>query len=199
MTRQESLAWALIMASVFSCLETAALAQPTAEGRNASKLATVSASGSRVTWKLAVVPAQPLVESGSFSIVQGAVVVAGEVERESKRPGGLALQQLQRSDDFIVAARGLQAVMQLQPVRYEYRRDNALQLPSGAEHVGFAAEAVQQIIPEAVSRTGSGYLQIDNDPILWAMLNAIEEQQAQIAQLQEEVRQLRTASRRGQK
>jgi len=94
---------------------------------------------------------------------------------------------------------GLRAVMQLQPLRYEYRRDNALKLPSDSEHVGFEAQAVQRIIPEAVTRNGNGYLQIDNDPILWAMLNAIKEQQAQIQQLQEEVRQLRTASRSDRK
>ncbi len=91
---------------------------------------------------------------------------------------------------------GLRAVMQLQPLRYEYRRDNALKLPSDSEHVGFEAQAVQKIIPEAVTRNGNGYLQIDNDPILWTMLNAIKEQQAQIQQLQEEVRQLRAVSRR---
>jgi hypothetical protein len=94
---------------------------------------------------------------------------------------------------------GLRAVMQLQPLRYEYRRDNALKLPSDSEHVGFEAQAVQKIIPEAVTRNGNGYLQIDNDPILWTMLNAIKEQQAQIQQLQEEVRQLRTVSRRENK
>jgi hypothetical protein len=94
---------------------------------------------------------------------------------------------------------GLSAVMQLQPLRYEYRRDNALKLPSDSEHVGFEAQAVQKIIPEAVTRNGNGYLQIDNDPILWTMLNAIKEQQAQIQQLQEEVRQLRAASRRDNK
>jgi hypothetical protein len=94
---------------------------------------------------------------------------------------------------------GLSALMQLQPVRYAYRRDNALQLPSDSEHVGFEAQAVRKIIPEAVTRNGNGYLQIDNDPILWTMLNAIKEQQAQIERLQEEVRQLRAVSRRDQK
>jgi hypothetical protein len=91
---------------------------------------------------------------------------------------------------------GLSAVLQLQPLRYEYRRDNALKLPSDSEQVGFEAQAVQKIIPEAVTRNGNGYLQINNDPILWTMLNAIKEQQAQIQQLQEEVRQLRAVSRR---
>ena len=79
--------------------------------------------------------------------------------------------------------------------RYEYRRQ-CVEASSDSEHVGFEAQAVQKIIPEAVTRNGNGYLQIDNDPILWTMLNAIKEQQAQIQQLQEEVRQLRAVSRR---
>ncbi|MEO8435910.1 MAG: tail fiber domain-containing protein [Pyrinomonadaceae bacterium] len=88
---------------------------------------------------------------------------------------------------------GLKAVMQLQPIRYEYRPGNVLGLKAEEEYVGFGAQAVQKVIPEAVTRNQNGYLQINNDPILWTMLNAIKEQQAQIQQLQEEVRQLRAA------
>lgn len=90
---------------------------------------------------------------------------------------------------------GLKAVMQLQPVRYEYRRDNALKLNSPGEHVGFEAQAVQKIIPEAVTKNSEGYLMVNNDPILWTMLNAIKEQQQEIVELKKEVRRLRAASR----
>jgi hypothetical protein len=91
---------------------------------------------------------------------------------------------------------GLKAVMQLQPLRYEYRQDNALRINSRGEHVGFSAQAVQKIVPEAVSENDNGYLQVNNDPILWTMLNAIKEQQKEIEQLKGEIRQLRAASRR---
>ncbi|HWS99585.1 MAG TPA: tail fiber domain-containing protein [Pyrinomonadaceae bacterium] len=87
---------------------------------------------------------------------------------------------------------GLKAVMQLQPLRYEYKSDNALSLKSDGEHVGFGAQAVQKIIPEAVTKTDTGYLQINNDPILWAMLNAIKEQQKEIEQLKAQVQQLQS-------
>jgi hypothetical protein len=80
---------------------------------------------------------------------------------------------------------GLKAVMQLQPLRYEYKRDNALKLKSEGEHIGFSAQAVQKIIPEAVSKNDKGYLLVNNDPILWTMLNAIKEQQAEIDHQQE--------------
>jgi hypothetical protein len=91
---------------------------------------------------------------------------------------------------------GLKAVMQLQPLRYEYKRDNALGLKSEGEHIGFGAHAVQQIIPEAVTTTSTGYLQVNNDPIIWTMLNAIKEQQKEIEQLKGEVQKLRSRSHR---
>ena len=92
--------------------------------------------------------------------------------------------------------RGLQAAMRLQPVRYEYKPDNALGLTSGTENIGFGAQQLQQIIPEAVTRNANGYLQVNNDPIIFTMLNAIKEQQQEILNLKKEIRQLRAASRR---
>jgi hypothetical protein len=91
---------------------------------------------------------------------------------------------------------GLKAVMQLQPIRYEYKRNNALGINSEGEHIGFGAQAIQNVIPEAVTKSQSGYLMVNSDPILWTMLNAIKEQQKEIEQLKGEIRQLRTASRR---
>ena len=80
---------------------------------------------------------------------------------------------------------GLKALLQLQPIRFQYRRDNALNLPSGNDEVGFSAQEVEKVLPEAVSRNKDGYLQLHSDPILWTMLNAIKEQQAQIATLKQ--------------
>jgi len=91
---------------------------------------------------------------------------------------------------------GLKAVMQLQPLRYEYRADNPLGITPNGEHIGFAAQAVQKVIPEAVTANSSGYLMLNSDPILWTMLNAIKEQQKEIEQLKAEVRRLRTSPRR---
>lgn len=91
---------------------------------------------------------------------------------------------------------GLKAVMQLQPVRFEYLPKNPLGLNGKGEYVGFGAQSLQKVIPEAVSETSSGYLMVNNDPIIWTMLNAIKEQQQEIVNLKKEVRQLRRTSRR---
>ncbi len=89
---------------------------------------------------------------------------------------------------------GLKAIMQLQPIRFEYKRENALGLKSEGEQIGFAAQAIQNVIPEAVVKTPGNYLMINSDPILWTMLNAIKEQQKQIEELKAEIQQLKTAS-----
>lgn len=91
---------------------------------------------------------------------------------------------------------GLKAVMRLQPLRYEYKPDNAMGIKSEGEHIGFAAQAVQQVIPEAVTTNSSGYLMVNSDPIIWTMLNAIKEQQKEISELKREVRRLRASTRR---
>ena len=116
------------------------------------------------------------------------------VNGEADKPGGGSWATF--SDERLKNIKGrftpgLNAVMQLQPLRYEYKPDNALGLRSSGEHIGFGAQAVQKIIPEAVSKNDQGYLLVNNDPILWAMLNAIKEQQQTIEKLQQENNKLK--------
>ncbi len=79
---------------------------------------------------------------------------------------------------------GLSQILKLNPVRYRYRQENPLGIRDGEEHVGLVAQEVQKVIPEAVSANSQGYLLVNNDPIVWSMLNAIKQQQQQIQQQQ---------------
>jgi hypothetical protein len=91
---------------------------------------------------------------------------------------------------------GLKAVMRLQPLRYEYKKENLAGVKSDGEHIGFSAQAVEKVIPEAVTKSENGIRLVNNDPIIFAMLNAIKEQQATIAKLAKQVRQLQRANLR---
>jgi hypothetical protein len=91
---------------------------------------------------------------------------------------------------------GLKAVMKLQPLRYEYKKDNMAGVKSDGEHIGFSAQEVEKIIPEAVTKTEQGIRLVNNDPIILAMLNAIKEQQATIEKLSKQVRRLQRANSR---
>jgi len=78
---------------------------------------------------------------------------------------------------------GLNEVLKLQPIRYRYKKDNPLHLPNESEHIGFSAQEVQKIIPGAISENSQGYLMLNSDPILWAMLNAIKELTAKVSEM----------------
>jgi endosialidase-like protein len=137
--------------------------------------------------------------NGNVGIGTTAPTALLSVNGTANKPGGGSWDVF--SDERLKSIKGgfntgLRAVMQLQPIRYEYRRDNALGLKSEGEHIGFGAQGLQKVIPEAVTRNQNGYLMVNNDPILWTMLNAIKEQQKEIEQLKGEIRQLRTGSRR---
>jgi Chaperone of endosialidase len=137
--------------------------------------------------------------SGQVGIGTTAPTDLLSVNGNASKPGGGSWSNF--SDERLKTVKGrfntgLNAVMRLQPIRYEYKPNNALGLKSNGEHVGFGAQAVKEIIPEAVSSTDNGYLMVNNDPIIWTMLNAIKEQQKEIEQLKTEIRRLRANSRR---
>lgn len=137
--------------------------------------------------------------TGRVGIATAAPTETLSVNGTASKPGGGSWAVF--SDERLKIVKGnfssgLKAVMALQPLRYEYKPNNALDIRSPGEHVGFVAQEVKKVIPEAVVASENGYLTVNNDPILWTMLNAIKEQQQQIVELKREVRQLRAASRR---
>jgi hypothetical protein len=86
---------------------------------------------------------------------------------------------------------GLSQILRINPIRYRYKADNALGIRDTDEHIGVVAQDVQRVIPEAVTENSKGYLLVNNDPIIWSMLNAIKEQQGEIRALKSELRATR--------
>jgi hypothetical protein len=76
-------------------------------------------------------------------------------------------------------------------VRYHYKEGNARKLPTTEVGYGFVAQELQAVFPEAVKQNEDGYLSIDMHPVLVSYVNAIQEQQAQISKLQEELNALK--------
>lgn len=83
---------------------------------------------------------------------------------------------------------GLRQVLRVNPIRYRYKEQNEMGIHDREEHIGLVAQEVQKLIPEAVTENSKGYLLVNNDPIIWAMLNAIKEQQQQIQQQRRQIR-----------
>lgn len=70
---------------------------------------------------------------------------------------------------------GLSEILKLNTVRFRYKDIPEMSLDSKDEHIGFIAQEVQEVIPEAVSLREDGYLELNVDPIHWASINAIQE------------------------
>jgi hypothetical protein len=90
---------------------------------------------------------------------------------------------------------GLSQVMKIHPVHYRYKAGNAMGIRDTDEHIGVVAQDVQRVIPEAVTENSKGYLLVNNDPIIWTMLNAIKEQQREIEKQQSLLRTQSAAMR----
>ena len=90
-------------------------------------------------------------------------------------------------------SRGLEAVVRLNPVVYRYKKDNPLNLPSEREYIGLIAQEVEKVIPEAVEKDKGEYLHLNNDPIIWSMLNAIKELNKENVALKRELHQTTAA------
>jgi hypothetical protein len=86
----------------------------------------------------------------------------------------------------------LQKILLLQGRRFDWRRN-------GAEDLGFIAQEVQTIFPEAVKMTDSGYLAVKYDVLTAPLLEAVKQQErsialqrAEIADLQDRLSKLST-------
>lgn len=113
----------------------------------------------------------------------------------NKQPGGgswLATSDIRLKDVHSKFDKGLKELLSLEPIKYNYKKDNPEDLPSDKEYVGLSAQEVQTVIPEAVSTDNKGYLQISNDPIIWTMLNAIKELAGKDEALKQENNELKS-------
>lgn len=91
--------------------------------------------------------------------------------------------------------KGLDEIVELHPVEFRYKVDNPKRLPSDEDYVGFIAQEVQKIFPEAVSEDGTGYLDFNMHSINVAVINAIQELKSEkdneVAELRNEVAELK--------
>ena len=88
--------------------------------------------------------------------------------------------------------KGLKEIISLQPIKYTYKKGNACKLPSDQNYVGFVAQDVQKIFPEAVSTGKDGYLTLDENSINVALVNAVKELKAENDRLKTENENFKT-------
>ena len=92
---------------------------------------------------------------------------------------------LRYKTDIAPFSSGLDLVARLRPIAFTWKE-------GGARDLGLGAEEVAAIEPLLVTRNASGQVEgVKYDRVAVVLLNAVKEQQAQIARLGDEVRALR--------
>lgn len=71
--------------------------------------------------------------------------------------------------------KGLNDIIKLRPVTFRYKDGNSLGLDCENEQVGFIAQEVQEIFPEAVNEAAEGYLDFNMHSVNVALVNAVRE------------------------
>ncbi len=102
-------------------------------------------------------------------------------------------ERLKRDIQPLDAPTELQRLLQLRPVSYFWRDERLNEAMQGKPQFGFIAQELQSVFPELVLE-GSDQdemLSVNYQALFPLLVNAIQVQQAEIRQLQEELRQLR--------
>jgi hypothetical protein len=89
---------------------------------------------------------------------------------------------------------GLNTILKIRPVTYNY--NGKLGYPTDKEFVGVIAQEMQNIAPYTINalnhnREGENYLALDPSSLTYLLVNAVQEQQYQIASQQEEIETLK--------
>ena len=88
----------------------------------------------------------------------------------------------------------IEKIQQLRGVEYQW---NDLQntYPSGSLDSGIIAQDVQKVLPQLVKETNKGYLGVRHDRLVGLLVESIKEQQEQINELNQEVKELKMKNR----
>lgn len=81
---------------------------------------------------------------------------------------------------------GLKEIMAVKTHRYEYKPEVT---PSRKEYVGIVAQEIAPLFPHSISKDKDGYLNFTQDAVFWGLLNATQEQQVMIVELQDQTKQ----------
>jgi hypothetical protein len=85
--------------------------------------------------------------------------------------------------------KGLTEIAALQPVTFTYKEGNARNLPTNTEQIGFVAQEVQKVFPEAVTKAADDYLDFNIHAINVALVNAVKELKDENDRLKKEIDQ----------
>jgi hypothetical protein len=125
--------------------------------------------------------------------VDGDIRLNGSIAEKVSGTTWTATSDIRLKDVLGSYSHGLDEISKLNPIYYKFKKNNAKHISDNETHVGFSAQEVEKVIPEAVSMDSDGYRQLNADPILWAMVNSIKDLKTQNDELRARIEKLEAA------
>jgi Chaperone of endosialidase len=88
-------------------------------------------------------------------------------------------------------SKGLSEVMQLHPIKFNYKPGNARGYSPESDEIGLVAQEVQKVFPEAVTTGEDGYMDLNVHSINIAMINAMKDLYKTVETQQEMIDELK--------
>ncbi|MFN3454983.1 MAG: tail fiber domain-containing protein [Pseudobdellovibrio sp.] len=110
--------------------------------------------------------------------VSGTLRVTGQAYTNTGNGSFSILSDIRYKDFHGNFDRGLAEILNIDIIKFNYKKDNPLGSDSSREYVGVSAQNLQQAIPEAVEPRKVGkeeYLTINTSPVLWTLINAVKQ------------------------
>lgn len=111
------------------------------------------------------------------------------------KPGGgswSAISDRRLKENIVDYQDGLTQLLKIRPVKYHYNKQSGLN--ASIEYVGVLAQDLQEIAPYMVRKSAlpndeskTEYLNVDNSAMIYMLVNAVKEQQAQIEALKQKI------------
>ena len=86
---------------------------------------------------------------------------------------------------------GLTQILKMNPIKYKFKKENAENIKDNKTHIGFSAQAIKNVIPEAVLKDHKGYLSIDTMPIIATLVNGVKELNSMIQNWETQIKALK--------
>lgn len=106
---------------------------------------------------------------------------SGGVDLASGATSWAAVSDIRLKKNVKPLTYGLSKINQLDPVRFDYAEDES----EDSQRIGFVAQQVQPVIPEAVTGTQDTYFGVSATELIPVMINAIKELSAKVVLLEQ--------------
>ena len=135
--------------------------------------------------QLTGVGGDPFPYTGS-AIISGSLIITGSLNVSNTITAGCIIETsaFRYKDNILSLSSSLDKVKQLKPVTFDWKH-------SGKNDIGFIAEEVNEILPNLIQYNGEGEVEgMNYSKITSLLVAAIQEQQAQINELQTKINKL---------